>query len=187
MTNRPLSKAEVDQALARALRLEELQGESISLDRATQVAAELGITPASWQSAVEGVRAEAARRKAPYLFGVWRAPAILALFTFGFGALWSVLKGPDTPGVNWDVPATIGLVAIALGLGIWRVRRNQLTQYLRDLTGYWAGFPFGFAVGFGNDALWFSLTGWTLSALIAFITSRHPQRAPTVDHQHGAP
>lgn len=171
MTDRPLSKAEFDQVLARALRLEELQEQGISPDRAAQIATELGISSASWQAALHAVKDEHSPHQTS-LLGAWRRPAILALLTCGFGALWSVLKGPDAPGENWDVPVSILMVGIALGIGVRHIRRNNPIQYLRDLIGYWAGFPFGLAVGFGGDALWFSLTAWTLCALVGLLASR---------------
>lgn len=172
MTDPPLSKAEFDQILARALRLEELQEQGISPDRAAQVASELGISPASWHAALKSVKGEQSPDQTSYLLGAWRQPAIFALLTFGFGALWSVLKGPDAPGENWDVPVMVLMVGIALGIGVRHVRRNNPIQYLRELVGYWAGFPFGLAVGFGGDALWFSLTAWTLCAVVGVLASR---------------
>jgi hypothetical protein len=172
MTDRPLSKAEFDQVLACALRLEELREQGISPDRAAQVASELGISPTSWDAAIQAVKGEQSPNPMSYLLGAWRRPTILALLTFAFGALWSVLKGPDAPGENWDVPVTVLMVGIALGIGVRHLRRNNPIQYLRDLVGYWAGFPFGLAVGFGGDGLWFSLTAWTLCAVVGLIASR---------------
>jgi hypothetical protein len=186
MPDTRLSKADFDRVLAHALELEQSRDQFIDRDRAAVIAGEVGISAAAWGEALAAHDASPPRSSSSFLLGAWRRPAILAVCTFGIGALWSVLKGRDVPGSISDIPLTVLLVVTALGLGVDHVRRGRLLQYLRELVGYWGGLPFGFAVGFGGDALWFSLFAWSLCASLALIaTRRHP--APEGGSRPSAP
>ena len=173
----PLSKAEFGKVLTRALALDQASEELIDVSQAEAVAAELGVSRASWEAALAELRATRPSVRERFLLGVWRRPALFAIATFAFGALWSVSRrGFELPSA-WDRPLVLLVLGTALWVGRQSLRRGALRQYLREMVGYWAGLPFGFAVGFGGDGLWFSLAAWALCAVIGLLAARRDQLA----------
>jgi hypothetical protein len=162
-----LSRADFDRILTRALELEANGDDVITEARAQEIAIELGISPDAWITALAEYRRDPVPDQPPPSGRTWRRWTLLALSGFSVGAVWSTLRRTlEIPGA-YDRPMSVALLGIGLAIGLWQLNHRGLRDSVRDLTAWWGSLPFGFAIGFGGDALWFALTAWSVCAVVA--------------------
>jgi hypothetical protein len=187
VTGEPLSKAEFDKVLARALALEQSAEQQVGAARGAEIAAELGITSTSWEAAMEELRTASLPEGDRAQLGAWRRPMPLALSTGALGAIWSTLgsRGLDIPGAQvWERLIILLVIGVFVRLGAKHVRHGDFKQYLRETVGYWGGLYLGFGFALGGDGAWLSLLLGAISAAIGVIATR---RAPGLEAPLSSP
>ena len=167
------SRDTFERLIARALKLDDVRAEQISLAQAREIVRELGISETAWDAAI------AERRHQPLLHRprVYEqvtpllATSILAVaFTAGALGGWlnRVAQG------NADV--AYGALLILGGLELWhRARWVSLRAAERCLDIWWLAIPAGMLVAFGGlrtDPLWFALGARVGTAVVTSLIPR---------------
>lgn len=143
-----ISRNTLKRLVARALELDERRADRISLSQAREIARELGITEAAWDTAVAEQRRQVSAPRERASAGLGRLHAMLvAPVAFGAGALGGWLNG--VAGGEADV--AYGALLVLGGFELWtRARRASPRAAEASLDIWWLAIPAGMLVAFGG-------------------------------------
>ena len=146
-----VTRDEFDRLVARAVELEEAGPERLTMSRAGQIAAELGITPMAWEAAVREFSVNPSRL--PDTHGSPSAARTLAVMGLGFAAGFT----SGAFGAS-DVYFAAGMWLVAAAIAVTGSRSRSRTATVLELAAWWLAVPIGIMVGasrFLTDPMWF--------------------------------
>ena len=147
-----VTRDEFDRLVARAVELEEAGPERVTMSRAGQIAAELGITPAAWEAAALEFSVNPSGLPDTH-GGSPSAARTLAVMGFGFAAGFT----SGAFGAS-DVYFAAGMWAVAAAIAVTGSRSRSRVATILELAAWWMAVPIGIMVGaskFLTDPIWF--------------------------------
>jgi hypothetical protein len=142
------SRDTFERLIGRALKLDDVRSDQISLAQAREIARELGISEAAWDAAIAERRQQRSSQPVHSIDSLTsiRSTAIAAV-AFAAGALGGWLNGIT----NGDVDVAYGALLVLGGLELWsRARKVSARTAERCLDIWWLAIPAGMLVAFGG-------------------------------------
>jgi hypothetical protein len=163
-----VSRDAFERLVARAIELDESHTDRISLTKAREIARDLGISEAAWESAIAERRVPSARSEVLHRESSFRWQTVLIAAT-GFGA--GVLGTWLNRSFSGDLDVIYGALLLVGGFAAWfRSRKYSEEQAHTALDAWWVSVPAGMLLAFGSlrtDPLLFAaLARWGTGALV---------------------
>ena len=188
--NRPdlkLSPETFERLIGRAVEIDDQGNERIDEVRAREIAAELGVSPAAWDTAIR--EWSEARGKVAPAAGVKLTMARLLVAAGGGGVGGVVMGMVSAASSGNDIAIGSALVAAAGGLAAHEYIRRSFRQAQSSVAVWWIAAAGGITLGLGetsSDALWYSAFSWagcalavTIADLVRRRTTEASKTAPT--------
>ena len=177
-SNEIVTQETLQRLVGRAIELAEKETDGVTLERAREIALELGISSTAWDAAVLEFRRTADRHVVTRRSGGLSRLVMMAALGLVAGSAAAVI-GESTG----DVTAGAVLVAWSVAFAI-RARGAVTPRVLAQLAAWWAAVPVGIMWMHGEvlaDPLWFAAFSWIGSAaLTKFLPSlRNPKGPPS--------
>lgn len=173
-----LSRADFDQLLARAIRVDAEGAERLDLEKARSIAAELGVSTTAWETAL--CEQEADRASAELARVARKERTRLKLVALA-GIAAGVLSGALANRLSDGVMLLGGFsIVVAAGLMIDGLRHRSVRQTQLELASWWGAVLSGIFLGLGQihiDPIVFVGTAWTGSALLTWALDRFRNKA----------
>lgn len=168
-----LSRIDFDRLIARALELEEAGTEQIDLERAREVATELGISASAWEAALREREVRGARSARLRLRGRAALVALAGLLTGGLGGAFAARSG--------DGVLLLGGAAVAVGVALVvnGLRRRPVRGTQAELAAWWLSLPAGIMLGLGEphgDPMVLASAAWVGCAALGATLGRLGRR-----------